>query len=160
MIRSLSFWINKNVRRENFIVLKRWTKISTSTDVKCVKYSLNVRSLEHKSGEVLLNMERKEFASTFKTILKEQPEIGKRTRYLCIRFLLVLFFAISYSTFGGIVMKYVEGDQDASVKCGRACYYSYWFQIASEYTSFYRDIMLVISFEASAISYLKINLRC
>ena len=63
-------------------------------------------------------MEHKNFASTFKNVMKQRPEIIKRIRYLCIRFLIILFLAISYCLFGGILFKSLEGDQEANYKCG------------------------------------------
>ena len=64
-------------------------------------------------------MGHKGFVLTFKNAMKNQPQIAKQTRYLCIRFLLVLFLAISYCIFGGILFKIMEGDQEASYKCGK-----------------------------------------
>ena len=67
-------------------------------------------------------MEHKSFASNFKNVTKQRPEIIKRVRYLCIRFLLILFLAISYCLFGGILFKSLEGDQEANYKCGKSVF--------------------------------------
>ena len=74
-------------------------------------------------------MENKNVTSTFdeyslyKNVMKQRPEIIKRIRYLCIRFLLVLFLAISYCLFGGILFKSLEGDQEANYKCGESVFF-------------------------------------
>ena len=67
-------------------------------------------------------MEHKNFVSSFKNVMKQRPEIIKRIRYLCIRFLLVLFLAISYCLLGGILFKAIEGDQEANYKCGKSVF--------------------------------------
>ena len=63
-------------------------------------------------------MEKKTLSSSFKNVITKYPEIPKRIRYLCIRCLLVFFLAISYCILGGVLFKFIEGDQEAEYKCG------------------------------------------
>lgn len=58
-------------------------------------------------------------ALRFEMMIRKRPDVGKQLRYLTIRCLLAFFLTISYCVLGGLVFKFVEGDQEATYTCGR-----------------------------------------